>query len=525
MLTLLVTMASGYIYAHIHELHYAGHFAIFPSFLLALIAMAVAIYANELHIKNLNLKLMLYMLSGLWRHLLSLPMKTLNKYLSGDLSQKLFDYEASMTILLSTILSLIFGLVSLLSLLVYMMYCHLYLAYFYLALCCMLSLFKWYFMPENMRYINGMLIEQGKLTQYVNEMLLQIHKIRSSGVENIVFKRWLKNVLKVKQQAEKSLVLELRVMVIELWMPISLLIIFYSFLYLFPSRTDTYLLLQFMICAGQFSAIFDKLSAHLVTALHLMPALKRMQPLLAEQPESYDLAKINTRSCKGDLHLKNVSLCHAGSGRLMLEQVSLHFPAGQFIAIIGRSGAGKSTLLRVLLGLESDYTGSYLIDQQSIANYNVRDLRKHFGVVLQTTSILPGTILSNLAANTSITHDEACALARLVGLDAEINAMPMKMHTYISDNAGESISGGQKQKILIARALASKPKVLLLDEATSALDNHSQALIFANLQALNMTRIVIAHRYTTIQHADLIYQLDHGKVTAQGTYAELFGGK
>jgi ABC-type bacteriocin/lantibiotic exporter with double-glycine peptidase domain len=175
----------------------------------------------------------------------------------------------------------------------------------------------------------------------------------------------------------------------------------------------------------------------------------------------------------------------------------------------------------LLLGFDEATAGNILFDNQSISQFNAGELRKQIGVVLQTTNIFPGTLFSNLAAFSGITHERAWELARLVGLDDEINAMPMKMHTYVSDNAGESLSGGQKQKILIARALAAKPRILLLDEATSALDNHSQALIFANLRLLNITRVVIAHRYSTIKDADLIVRLENGRIIDQGSYSDL----
>jgi ABC-type bacteriocin/lantibiotic exporter with double-glycine peptidase domain len=192
--------------------------------------------------------------------------------------------------------------------------------------------------------------------------------------------------------------------------------------------------------------------------------------------------------------------------------------AGQFIGIIGPTGAGKSTLLKLLLGLENSSSGTIMIDNKNINDLNLKQLRKQYGIVLQSTNLLAGTIFSNIAVNNFISVDEAWQLAKLVGLDQEVKAMPMKLFTHLSDNSSESISGGQKQKILIARALANKSKILFLDEATSALDNHSQKIIHDNLKLLKITRIVIAHRYSTIIDADIIYVMENGRFVDYGNF-------
>jgi ABC-type bacteriocin/lantibiotic exporter with double-glycine peptidase domain len=181
--------------------------------------------------------------------------------------------------------------------------------------------------------------------------------------------------------------------------------------------------------------------------------------------------------------------------------------SGELIGIIGESGAGKSTLFKLLLGLETITSGRISLDNINIEHIDNYSLRKQFGVVLQNSQVFPGTILTNLGMNNSLNLDEAWQLAEQIGLADDIQRMPMKMHTYISDNAGESLSGGQKQKILIGRALATNPKVLLLDEATSALDSASQAVIYKYLDGLKITRLVVAHRLSTLMNADKIYQL------------------
>ena len=223
----------------------------------------------------------------------------------------------------------------------------------------------------------------------------------------------------------------------------------------------------------------------------------------------------------GEITFSHITLKDDAGKRLILNNISFHIDTGKFIAFVGGSGAGKSSLFKLLLGLCKENSGEIKIDNHHINHLNMNHLRKQIAVVLQNTSLLPGSIYSNISANANISMDEAWELAECIGLDEEIMQMPMKMLTHITDNAGESISGGQKQKILIARALASKPKILLLDEATSSLDNQSQYRVYQHLKTLNITRIIIAHRISTIQITDRIYVMDQGCIIDSSTYAEL----
>ena len=522
-LSLLIPMVSGYVFSHIHTIENGGFVVLFICFLSAFIANSVFSCINEMNIKTLNLKLLVTTMPSFWMHLLRLPLKTIQQFVSGELSQKIFDYELALSTLLSISLSILFCVVSLVCLLGYMAYCSMTLAVIYLGICMFFLMIKLYFVPASFAVTDAMLAKQGSLTQYVNEVLLQIQKIRSAGCEGRVFKRWLKQLVAVKVLTEKSVKIETFIQAAESLIPAILMLMLLTNISLSSGKLDTYMLLQFMICAGQFTGIFNKLSTQLLSLVRILPSLHRLQSLMLAKKEPYDESKKVPHGLHGSISLSDISLHHAETGVPILANITMQLPAGRFIAIVGQSGAGKSSLFKLLLGFEAATAGRISIDQQDMSNFNLSDIRSQYGVVLQTTNLLPGTIFSNLAANTAITLDEAWRLAEIVGLTEEINAMPMKMHTFLSDNAGESISGGQKQKILIARALASKPKILLLDEATSALDNHSQAHIFNNLKQMNMTRVVIAHRYSTIVDADIIYRLEKGRLVASGTYDEVIG--
>ena len=201
---------------------------------------------------------------------------------------------------------------------------------------------------------------------------------------------------------------------------------------------------------------------------------------------------------------------------LVLDDVSIRIRPGQFAAFVGPSGAGKSTLLRLLLGFETPSTGSVYYDGEDLAGLDHQSVRSQMGVVLANSQLTPGTLLSNIVGSSELALEDAWEAARLSGLDTDIAAMPMQMYTVITE--GEStLSGGQRQRLLIARAIVSKPKIMLLDEATSALDNKAQAMVTESMDRMDATRIVIAHRLSTVMNADKICYLEGGRIAEMGT--------
>ena len=205
----------------------------------------------------------------------------------------------------------------------------------------------------------------------------------------------------------------------------------------------------------------------------------------------------------------------------VIDGLSLKIRAGEYVAIVGSTGCGKSTLMRLLLGFEKPEKGAIYYDGRDIDKLDLRSLRRRIGTVMQSGSLFQGDIYSNIViTDPRLSLDEAWEAAEIAGIADDIRAMPMGMQTLISEGAG-GISGGQKQRLMIARAVAPKPKILMFDEATSALDNKTQKQVSDALDALKCTRIVIAHRLSTIRHCDRILVLDKGKIVEDGTYEEL----
>ncbi|MDF3055616.1 MAG: bacteriocin export transporter permease/ATPase subunit, partial [Gammaproteobacteria bacterium] len=245
---------------------------------------------------------------------------------------------------------------------------------------------------------------------------------------------------------------------------------------------------------------------------------ERIQPILTTQPE-LDKEGEDPGVLSGDIAIKGISFRYPQSPWI-LQNFSLSINAGEMVALVGSTGCGKSTLFRLLLGFEKPDAGQIFYGEHVLEKLNLRALRKQFGVVLQNDTVLPGSIYETIAGSHPLTIEDVWEIIRQVNLAEDIAAMPMSIHTMMAE-AGKTLSTGQRQRLMIARALATKPRILFLDEATSALDNPTQKIIMDNLEKLNITRIVAAHRLSTVVHADKIYVLEHGKIIQSGTYNDL----
>ncbi len=203
--------------------------------------------------------------------------------------------------------------------------------------------------------------------------------------------------------------------------------------------------------------------------------------------------------------------------------MSLQVRPGEFVAIVGPSGSGKSTLMRLLLGFEGPDSGTVTYDGRELVTLDLREVRRQIGVVLQNAQLMPSDIFSNIVGFApSLGEEDAWQAARLAGLEDDIRAMPMGMHTLVGEGGG-NLSSGQRQRLLIARAIVHRPRILLLDEATSALDNVTQSIVSDSLtnQLRGVTRLVIAHRLDGIVKADRIYVLKDGQIVQSGRYDQL----
>lgn len=345
-----------------------------------------------------------------------------------------------------------------------------------------------------------------------------IQKIKLAGAEKRAFSRWGKVYAK---QAELTynppMFIKLNSVISVAISLVGTIVMYYMAIRSHVSVADYF---AFNTAYGMVSGAFMSLASITLVIAQIKPILEMIAPILSAVPEISEGKQVVTR-LSGGIELNNVSFRYNENMPLIIDDLSLKIRPGQYVAIVGRTGCGKSTLIRLLLGFEKPQKGAIYYDGKDIGTMDLKSLRQKIGVVMQNGKLFQGDVFSNITISAPfMTVDGAWEAAELAGLADDIRNMPMGMYTLISEGSG-GISGGQRQRLMIARAIAPKPKILMFDEATSALDNLTQKKVAESLDSLKCTRIVIAHRLSTIKQCDRIIVLDKGKIIEDGTYDDL----
>lgn len=275
----------------------------------------------------------------------------------------------------------------------------------------------------------------------------------------------------------------------------------------------------FLTAFGLFEAAFIGLAAQLLALYAAQPLAERATTVLAAAPETRP-GGADPGRLSGAIDISGLRFGYDPAASPLLDGIDLRIAAGEHVAIVGGSGSGKSTLLRLLLGFETPQAGSIAYDGQELPHLDLARVRRQIGAVLQNSLLFSGSIFENIRGASDAGLERCLEAARLAGLEPDLALMGMGIHTPITEGGG-TFSGGQRQRILIARAIAARPRILFLDEATSALDNATQAVVAATLDALDATRITIAHRLSTVRRADRIAVLKAGRLVEIGTFSDL----
>lgn len=349
-----------------------------------------------------------------------------------------------------------------------------------------------------------------------------IQKIKLTGSEKRAFSRWVRlYTQEAKHTYGKPLFLTLSGSIQTAVSLISTLILYTIAVKTKVSVADYY---AFTAAYGVVSGAFFSVAGIAMNLAQIQPTLEMAKPIMDAVPEISEEKQMVSR-LQGNIELNGVTFRYSESSPAVLDNLSLKIKAGQYVAIVGKTGCGKSTLVRLLLGFEKPQRGAVYYDGKDLNSLDARSVRRKIGTVLQDGKLFQGDIYSNIVISAPwLSVDDAWKAAELADVADDIRDMPMGMFTQVSEGGG-GISGGQKQRLMIARAVAPKPNILIFDEATSALDNLTQKKVAQALDALKCTRIVIAHRLSTIRQCDRIIVLDGGRIIEDGTYQELIDKK
>lgn len=463
--------------------------------------------------------------SAVWDRLLGLPVSFFRDYSSGDLAERSMGISQIRDVMtgsaLNALLSGIFSVFTLALLFYYSVILAITAVILVLAVCAT-TLITGFF---QVRYRRGILRISGGLSSKLLQLFTGIAKLKVSGTEGRAFAAWSSDFTEQVEATVGARRIANGLIVFNSVVPvISFIAIFYANAYLMGTPAEhgqlsTGQFIAFLTAFGQLLAAGLSVSSTVLSVASIVPFYERAKPILQAIPEVAGV-KSHPGSLSGEIEVSHVNFAYKADTPLVLRDLTLKIKAGQSVAFVGSSGCGKSTLLRLLLGFEVPSSGSVYFDGQDISGLDIQAVRRQFGVVLQTSRPVSGSIFDNIVGSAPLSVDDAWEACRMSGLEEDIRRMPMGLHTCISDGGG-GLSGGQRQRLMIARAIVNRPRILLFDEATSALDNHTQAIVTRSISRLQATRIIVAHRLSTVVGVDKIFVFDKGSIVECGSYHEL----
>ena len=473
---------------------------------------------KELMMNRVELKTSLSTEAAMMMRVMNMPANFFRRFSSGELSSRYSAVNQLCELLLNSVFST--GLSSLLSLLYITQIFHYAPALVGPALLIILAtvLFSVVSVFTQMKLSREIMDKGAKHSGLSFALISGVQKIKLAGAEKRAFAKWARAYSDaVEPSYNPPALIKANTAITTAISLAGTIVIFYLAAQTHVSPSEY---IAFNSAFGAVSAAFASLTSVALSVARVKPILEMAEPILKTQPESSENRAMVTR-LSGNIELSNVYFRYNDHMPYVVDGMSLKIKAGEYIAIVGATGCGKSTLMRLLLGFEIPERGAIYYDGKDMSKLDLRSLRRRIGAVTQDGSLFQGDIYSNIVISApQLGLDEAWEAAEIAGIADDIRAMPMGMQTILAEGQG-GISGGQKQRLMIARAVAPKPRILMFDEATSALDNKTQKQVSDALDQLKCTRIVIAHRLSTIRNCDRILVLDKGRILEDGTYDEL----
>ncbi|WTK92880.1 NHLP bacteriocin export ABC transporter permease/ATPase subunit [Streptomyces sp. NBC_01508] len=370
-----------------------------------------------------------------------------------------------------------------------------------------------------LRWQRQLVVLGNKLNNQAFQTLRGLPKLRVAAAEGFAYAAWARGFARSRElQQRAGRIRNLTTVLDAVYLPFCSLVMF--MLLAGPARGTMSAgeFLTFNTAVTMLLTSVTQLTGALVSVAAALPMFEQIKPVLDAAPEVGGTGA-QPGVLTGGIEARRLSFRYTDDGPLVLDDVSLRMEPGEFVAVVGPSGCGKSTLLRLLIGFDRPVAGSVLYDGQDLAALDRAAVRRQCGVVLQNAQPLTGSIWDCVCGAETFSQEEVWAAVEMAGLAEDIKRMPMGLHTMIA--GGGAVSGGQRQRLMIAQALVRRPRLLFLDEATSALDNATQRIVIESTRKLNAGRLVIAHRLSTVLDADRVLVMDAGRIVEQGPPATL----
>lgn len=463
------------------------------------------------------------MMTRFFRHMLNLPYHFFQVRSFGDILFRAASLRVIRDLLSNQLLKGVLDVGVLLVIFAYMVYHSIFLGTIVLVLAGFNMLIIYLSRPNISEANQKEIMKNSAVQATQTETLYGIFGIKTAGVENTIYNKWTSQFDElITAYKDKEYILNNVNTATSFLTSISpLIVLFLGAKLVFSGDLTLGGMVAFHAITIQFFGLSGSM-VHTINAFILASSyLNRVQDVYDTPSEDLGENKEELTELKGHIDIVNVGFKYSKYSSEVIKNIDLTIKEGTKVALVGKSGSGKSTLSKLLLGLYQPTSGEVYYDGININDLNKASLRKKIGVVPQDVMLLNRSIFENIALHKlHASYDEVVEAAILAQVHDEVVQMPMKYHTIVSE-MGNNISGGQRQRIALARALVHKPAILLLDEATSSLDHVNESKIDQYLSELNCTRIVIAHRLTTIMNADLIVVMDNGEIIEQGTHQDL----
>lgn len=520
LLSLVVPIATGRILGNLVPAGQIGQIALASVLVFgAVFAASGFLLGRSASLLRLQGRMLSRMESCVWDRLLGLPVQFFTRFSVADLNLRITGVENIQYIVSSVASQTLLALVTLLFSLLLLFAYSASVASLTMGLTLLVVVVSSLLTYLQIKRLRAMYDAKGQSSAVLMQVVQGIDKVRAAAAEGRALAAWSRAF---SRQAEALLASE-QLSAIRTAMyaalPVALTLVLFTVVGSNPGIMSTAAFLSFVAALAQITSATAQLDLSLGYVLNIVPLFDRLRPILAE-PSEDQAGAVDPGRLKGAAGLHNVTYRYPGMSNPVLQGVDLQVDPGDFVAIVGPSGSGKSTIVRLLLGFDEPETGTITYDGKDLASLDRRSVRSQIGVALQNESVFASDIYRTIAGDWVLSEEDVWAAAEKVGLADDIRALPMGMRTLLGNNAA-TFSGGQRQRLVLAAAIARDPRLVVLDEATSALDAVTQAQVMRSLEELQVTRIVVAHRLSTIRNAGRVVVVDQGRIVQQGSYEEL----